>query len=110
MADNSKFDQVNYPLMMYSMNVSAMLDDVARVGVCNAATYGWWSAQHQYECNVNNKCNLYTDEEWTARCGSYLPDANALQAAADQIKKYFDPSEAAGLLLGSGGKILSNYF
>jgi hypothetical protein len=105
MVDNTKYDQVNYPYMMYSMNVSAMLDDVARVGVCNAGTLAWWNLKHA-ESSLAGNDNEFTTEEWMARCGNLVPDADALQDAADAIKKYFDPKEAAGLLLGSGGSSL----
>lgn len=109
MVDRTKYDQVNYPYMMYSMNVSAMLDDTARMGVCNAGTLAWWNLQHQMSTNAGRP-HEFTQEEWFARCGDFPNVGDAMADAANAIKKYFDPKEAAGLLLGSGGEVVKHTY
>lgn len=75
LADSSKYDQTKYPLLMYSMNVSALIDDIAYTGVCNSGVYlSYWKAKRLSACGgslTGCTSTAFTDAEWEARCGSF---------------------------------------
>jgi len=85
MSDHDAYNQKDYPYLMYSMNVSAMLDDIAGRSVCSAPFYTWWSTKRSQELLTNPSSNRYTDDEFAVRCGTLNPPDFNMDTLAEEF-------------------------